>query len=376
MRIIRYIVPLCIPLLLGFSNLAQLHFASSPEDLRLAYSRATSAWPKPTLDRSVQLSELAAVPYDASFYEEQQKPLASLGKLLFFDPRLSGSNQISCSSCHDPQLGWSDGRDIALGHDHLQGPRNTTSILNVNQRKLLFWDGRANTLTEQAMGPLLAHHEMAADLKTLPKKIAKIKGYKIFFKDAFGNENVSIERMIEALVAFQNTIKSRRSRFDEFVDGDYKQLSDQEIEGLHLFRTKARCLNCHNGPYFSDNKFHNIGLTYYKRELEDLGRYKITKYPDDVGRFQTPMLRDVMATFPWMHNGLFDDIKGVISMYNSGMHMIDPSAEEKEQDYLFPQTDGLMQPLHLTTAEVDAIAAFLESITATSYKMPRPVLPS
>lgn len=375
MRIIRYILPLCIPLLLGFSNLAQLHFPATPDDLRSAYSRPTAAWPKPVLDSGVQWSELAAVPYDASFYDEQQKPLAVLGKLLFFDPRLSGSNQISCSSCHDPQLGWSDGRDIALGHDHLQGPRNTISILNVNQRKLLFWDGRANTLTEQAVAPLLAHHEMAADLKTLPKKIAQIKGYKTFFKDAFGNENVSVERMIAALVAFQNTIKSRRSRFDEFVEGDYKQLSDQEIEGLHLFRTKARCLNCHNGPYFSDNKFHNIGLTYYKRELEDLGRYTITKDPHDVGRFQTPMLRDVMHTFPWMHNGLFDDIKGVISMYNSGMHMIDPTAVEKEKDPLFPQTDMLMQPLHLTAKEVDAIAAFLESITATSYKMSRPVLP-
>jgi len=370
---LKYILPLVAPFVLVFLNFDSA--LDQNDQLRVLYSKPIAKWPKPTLDSAVVWQELAALPYDVSFLEEQQKPLPALGKLLFFDPRLSGSNQVSCSSCHDPQLGWADGRDIALGNDHRQGPRNTISITNVAQRKALFWDGRASSLEEQALGPLLAQHEMAADLKRLPRKIAAIRGYEVYFKNAFGDTKVTVTRMLEALRAFQNTIKGRRSRFDEFVDGDYAKLSDQEIQGLHLFRTKARCMNCHNGPYFTDHDFHNIGLTYYKRELQDLGRYAITKDPKDVGRFQTPMLRDVMHTFPWMHTGLFDDIKGLLSMYNSGMQMVNPTEEEKQQDPLFPVTDPLMKPLGLSVTEIDALAAFLESITATAYKMDRPQLP-
>jgi len=370
---LKYFLPLVAPFVLVFLNFDKA--LQEDELVRAWYSKPISQWPTPTIDTGVLWQEMASLPYDVSFMEEQEKPLGALGKLLFFDPRLSGSNQVSCSSCHDPQLGWADGRDIALGHDHLQGPRNTISITNVAARKALFWDGRASSLEEQAMGPLLAHHEMAANPKTLAPKIAAIKGYTPYFEAAFGDKKVTVERMITALTAFQKTIKGRRSRFDNFVDGDYKALSDQEIHGLHLFRTKARCMNCHNGPYFTDHDFHNIGLTYYKRELQDLGRYEITKDPQDIGRFQTPMLREVMHTFPWMHNGLFDDIKGVLSMYNSGMHMIDPTAEEKALDPLFPVTDPLMKPLGLSNKEIDAIAAFLEAITATAYKMDRPALP-
>ena len=153
--------------------------------------------------------------------------------------------------------------------------------------------------------------------------------------------------------------------------GKYTALNDEEIQGLDLFRRKARCINCHNGTYFTDEQFHNIGLTYYGREYEDLGRYNVTKLAKDVGRFKTPSLRDVMKTGPWMHNGLFDNMTGIINMYNSGMHQLDDKAKDKS-DTLYPKTDVILQPLKLTKEEKQALVAFLDAITATQYKMRRP----
>jgi cytochrome c peroxidase len=259
-----------------------------------------------------------------------------------------------------------------VGHDHLVGTRNTLSLLNVGQRKSMFWDGRANSLEEQALSPIEAHNEMAMDLTKLVPKLKAIPEYTKLFKQAFGDDDFSMPEIMSALATFQRTLTSKRSRFDEFLDGKYDALNDEEIAGLHLFRTKARCMNCHNGQYFTDEDFHNIGLTYYKRKYEDLGRYIVTKDPKDVGKFRTPSLRDVMHTNPWMHNGLFDNIIGVINMYNSGMTMNNPRNPEQEADPMHPRIDPLMKKLDLTRDEIRQVAAFLESITATKYRMPRP----
>ncbi|WP_038344437.1 cytochrome-c peroxidase, partial [Acinetobacter sp. A47] len=129
--------------------------------------------------------------------------------------------------------------------------RNTQSLYNIGERTSFFWDGRANTLEDQVSGPLSAFHEMDMDLSKLSEKINQYKGYKKLFKDAFDDETVTNERIAKALSSFQKTIKSQPSRFDRFIDGDYKALSDQEIYGMHLFRTKARCMNCHNGKYLT-----------------------------------------------------------------------------------------------------------------------------
>lgn len=351
-------------------------FSETKQDsLRLLYSKPVAQWPKPTIDADIQWQEFKVLPkIDTSYFSLMAQPEVHLGKQLFFDPLLSGSNQISCSSCHDPEISWTDKRAVALGNDHLLGARNTLSLLNVAQRKTLFWDGRALTLEEQAHSPIEAHHEMALDPKTISAKFSSIKGYRELFKAAYGDDQITYDRIVKALASFQRTITSRQSRFDRFLSGDYKALSDQEIEGLHLFRTKARCMNCHYGQYFTDEGFHNIGLTYYKRKYQDLGRYEITKNADDVGKFRTPSLRNVLNTSPWMHNGLFDNITGVINIYNSGMHMIDPTPEQKQKDPLYPITDQHLKPLQLSKTEIQAIVAFLGSITATQYKMKRPNL--
>jgi len=342
-------------------------------DVPALYRRPVGEWPAPQIDSGVRWAEFSSLPKVPDNYSEiMESPEVVLGKFLFFDPVLSGSNQISCSSCHNPQTAWADKSTVPIGHDHLEGRRNTQSLLNVHARKTLFWDGRARTLEEQALEPIEAHNEMNMELAKLVPKLKAIPAYNDLFVNAFGNEDWSMPEVMKALAAFQRTLTSRRSRFDEFIDGNYKVLSDPEIRGLHLFRTKARCMNCHHGQFFTDEDFHNIGLTYYKRKYEDLGRYEVTKNPEDVGRFRTPSLRDVMNTDPWMHNGLFWNMTGLLNMYNSGMQMNSATPEQKAADPLYPVTDPLLRPLGLTKAEIRDIEAFLHAITATKYRMRRP----
>lgn len=345
----------------------------TPDDLRALYSKPMEEWPEPTIDEGVAFKEFQALPKrDTSYFSLMEQPVVKLGKTLFFDPILSGSNQISCSSCHEPQTAFADRLTVPIGNDHIEEPRHTPSLLNVYARETLFWDGRAASLEEQAQSPIEAHHEMNATLQEVASKLMAINGYREMFKAAYGKEEISLEEITNALAEFQRTLQSRRSRFDEFLDGNHQAMNDQEIRGMHLFRTKARCMNCHNGQFLTDEEFHNIGLTYYKRKYEDLGRYEVTRDPEDVGKFRTPSLRDVMNTPPYMHNGLFPNVIGVLNIYNSGMHMIDPTAEQKADDPLYPVTDPLLKELHLTKTEIQDIASFLEAVTATNYRMPRP----
>ncbi|PUB34416.1 cytochrome c peroxidase [Elizabethkingia sp. YR214] len=339
------------------------------------YKQPSKYWPKPVVDPSVQWKEFEAIEQDSNYYEIQELPEVMLGKKLFFDPKLSASSQISCSSCHNPEMGWADRQEVALGHDHLQGKRNTQSLYNIAERKSFFWDGRAKTLEEQLLGPISAHNEMNMKPEKLAGKLAKYTEYRQLFKEVYQSDKITFDKIAKALTTFQRTIRSQPSKLDKFIKGDYKALSDKEIYGMHLFRTKAGCMNCHYGKYMTDESFHNIGLTYYKREYEDLGRYNITKDPNDTGKFKTPSLRDLAYTAPWMHNGLMDDLYGIVSLYNSGMQMVNPTEEEKKADPKFPVTDHLMKPLDLNEKEAEALVAFLESISGSYYKMPRPEIP-
>lgn len=339
------------------------------------YKKSVQYWPSPSVDPEVKWKEFEAIEQDSNYYDTQELPEVMLGKKLFFDPKLSASSQISCSSCHNPELGWSDGQEVALGNDHLQGKRNTQSLYNIAERKSFFWDGRAKTLEEQLVGPISAHNEMNMKPEKLAGKLSKVKEYKVLFKEVYQTDKITFDKIAQALTTFQKTLKSQPSKLDKFIKGDHKAMSDKEIYGMHLFRTKARCMNCHYGKYMTDESFHNIGLTYYKREYEDLGLFTVTKNPNDVGKFKTPSLRDLEYTAPWMHNGLMDDLHGVVSLYNSGMQMINPTPEEKKADPNFPVTDHLMKPLNLNEQELDAVVSFLKCISGSYYKMPRPEIP-
>ncbi|RAV28492.1 hypothetical protein DN748_12790 [Sinomicrobium soli] len=159
-----------------------------------------------------------------------------------------------------------------------------------------------------------------------------------------------------------------------FIQGDTSRLSDREVLGLHLFRTKARCINCHNSPLFSDNKFHNTGLTYYGRKYEDLGRYGHTGKKEDVGKFRTVTLREVARTAPYMHNGIFPHLRGVINLYDAGMPR--PVRKPHQQrDSLFPETSPLLKKLHLTDDEKLSLRAFLLTLTSRARREAPPGLP-
>lgn len=350
--------------------------AGSYEDtLRFLYSLPADKWPKPTIDSGVRWTELGVIP-DSPLkpHLDSLKHVIALGKTLFFDPRLSGSNQIACASCHIPDLSWSDGRARSVGHDMQTNKRNSPTILNTWFYKELFWDGRSKSLEDQAFSPINSETEMHSDMSEMIMKLRRLEGYKPLFKAAYGREEISPETVTQAIAVFERTLTSRKADFDDFLLGKKDAMSDAALRGLHLFRTKARCMNCHNGALLSDNQFHNIGLTYYQREYEDLGRYKVTHKAEDVGRFRTPSLRDVIRTRPWMHNGLFDNIDGIMNMYSAGMPQPKPKPEQVG-DTLFPKTDKLIKKLDLTKEEKQDIIAFLNAITSEPYKMKAPELP-
>lgn len=348
------------------------------EKLRKTYSSGDiSQWEKPELDEEViaNFEDIGVLPKmifpENNPYSEAKK---ELGKMLFFDPRLSKSKQISCASCHDPELAWGDGRTISYGHNRQTGKRNSPSLLNIGYHSIFFWDGRAASLENQALGPITDPVEMAATETISIKNIKKIKGYKPYFREAFGDEKITIERILKAIATYERTITSKKSKFDSFIEGKSDIFTDEEVIGLHLFRTKARCINCHNTPLFSNQKFHNVGLSYYGRTFEDLGKYNITHKKEDVGKFKTPSLREIGRTAPYMHNGLMPNLEGIIEMYNAGMPRVKPK-ENQKNDSLFPVTDPLLKKLNLTKKEQNALKAFLLTLSSSPRREILPKLP-
>ncbi|MCY3841713.1 MAG: cytochrome-c peroxidase [Gammaproteobacteria bacterium] len=339
---------------------------ASPDIVR-QYRQPVAKWPPIVVDEGVLAQELGELPPLAP--EPGHTPVSeALGKLLFFDPRLSASGQIACASCHDPELGWADGRRFPFGHDRTPGRRNAMTLLNVGYFDRWSWDGRAESLAQQVLRAIESPIEMNADLGEIVARLNGIDGYARAFVAAFGEGGATAEGIGKALAAFARTIRSRRSRFDLFAGGDYERLSDREIEGLHLFRTRARCMNCHHGPLFSDGKFHHTGLSYYGRRFEDLGRYEVTGKPADRGKFRTPSLRDLQFTGPWMHNGLFVDFRGILNMYNNGM------TRRREPRTGEPTLSPLIQPLNLVPAEIDALEAFLATLNRRPHNLRPPQL--
>lgn len=373
----KYFLSLSAVLFLAysFSDFNSIQKGYTPQELRDLYGSGNqSLWPKPHLFdeakegfQDIGVLSKPEFPADNPYSEAKEE----LGKKLFFDPRLSKSGQISCANCHDPELAWADGRRVAYGHDRQLGTRNAPTVLNIVYAKKYFWDGRAATLEDQAKAPIENPVEMNFHSRLAVKTIAKIKGYKEHFQKAFGSDKVTEENIVKAIATFERTIVSPKSKFDKFVSGEKDALTDSEINGLHLFRTKANCINCHNTPYFSDQKFHNVGLTYFGREYEDLGLYNISKKNEDVGKFKTATLREISQTAPYMHNGLFPNIRGVLNMYNAGM----PTEKRNRESQLAPQKSKMLEKLNLTDEELTDLENFLNTLHSYKYKMRAPELP-
>ncbi|MGB8851974.1 MAG: cytochrome c peroxidase [Pirellulales bacterium] len=348
--------------------------AALSRELRAIYSRQPTAWPPPEVDPGVEWRELGrlqeVVHPDANPYTAAK---AALGRTLFHDPRLSASGTMACVTCHEPLLGWADGRRVSEPHGDIPG-RNAPAILNTAFMPTLFWDGRAASLEEQAEQALTNPREMAADPDRVVTLIAESPGYRQLYTAAFAGEQPTFAGVVAAIACFERTVVGGRSRFDGFLAGDAAALTDAELIGLDLFRREARCLNCHHGPTFSDGKFHDLGLSFHGRSNEDLGRHTITKAPADKGRFRTPTLRNVTRTAPLMHTGMFE-LRGVLSMYNAGMVTLKRQAYERDDPH-FPLKSPLLKPLGLNRQDLADLAAFLHTLEEPKPPSHPPPLPA
>lgn len=342
--------------------------------LRSVFTGPSSAWPPPEVDPEVAWTEIGLLPAMVQPPDNPSTPVKiELGKRLFFDPRVSGSGQIACASCHDPDLGWADGRTTSFGHRRQPLRRNAPGLMNIGYMPALFWDGRASSLEDQARQVMLNPQEMKATPESITGELSAIPEYREAFRTAFGSDRIDVDSVAKALAAFERSIVGGRSRFDRFLKGDGKALSDEAILGFDLFRGAGRCMNCHHGPTFSDGRFHDLGLSYYGRELEDLGRYQVTGKAEDVGRFRTPSLRNIGSTGPYMHNGLFE-LSGILNAYNAGMATLRRKPAQAS-DRLFPTKSPHLRPLGLNAQDLADLQAFLVSLTEPKLRVRAPDLP-
>lgn len=283
---------------------------------------------------------------------------SELGKMLFFDPRLSGSNWISCATCHNPALGWSDGLPTAIGNGQKVLGRATPTILNAAYNPLQMWDGRFRSLEKQALGPMTAAGEMNQDLGELKNELNAIQGYVKLFNQAYPGEGINENTIAKAIASFERTIVSTEAPFDRWVKGDKNAISTAAQKGFKLFEGKAGCSKCHSGFNFSDNGFHNIGL-----KSDDQGRYAIRKVKILKGAFKTPTLRDIEYTAPYMHNGQYKTLEEVVDHYNRG-------GDVKEN--LSPN----IQALNLSAEEKHQLVEFMKSLSGKQMMVSVPRLPN
>jgi len=326
--------------------------------LRALYTGPVSHWPPATIDNRDGFVELGALQLVAS----ADAAKAALGRRLFHDPLLSRNADMACATCHNPARGWADGAPIATRG---QGARNVPSLFTAAYRQHWGWDGRGASLAAQSLRPLTDGHEMAnADIETVLARLAIREDYKSAFAAAFGDPSISADRLSDALIAFQAGLEEP-TPFDAFMRGDHSRLTDQEIRGLHLFRTKARCANCHFGPLLTDERFHNLGLSAFREKSQDLGRYKVTGQAEHAGQFRTPSLRHVGRTAPYMHSGLFASLEGVVRFYMRGGGEVWARNEREALQPLYAEVARiapLIHPLELSTEEQAALVAFLRAI--------------
>jgi len=246
-----------------------------------------------------------------------------LGKMLFFEPRLSRSKWISCATCHNPAMGFTDRIPRAIGHGMVTGPRNTPTILNAAFLKRQFWDGRAKTLEEQALGPIEASIEMNLDLPTVLERLKAIPRYNKIFKNAFPASSTAItkENLGKAIAAYERTLVTPNSPIDRYLSGDKKAISAKAERGFNKFKSLG-CADCHSGPVFSDSDFHVIRVP----KSTDTGLHKVTGKSEDKYKFRTPTLRNIAITYPYMNDGSIETLEEAVRFM--GKEALDKSLDK------------------------------------------------
>jgi len=286
-----------------------------------------------------------------------------LGKILFFDPRLSASNTMACATCHDPAKGWSDGRPRSAGLKREEG-RNTISLFNIAYEDFPAWDGFAASLEEHNGAAItFGDNVMAQNVPELINELSAVAEYRERFGKVFGGE-ISYTSIIRALAAFERSVVTFRSSFDRYQAGDRSALTKEQQAGLALFTGKAGCSSCHTAPLFTDNRFHALGVPQVGPLADDPGRFAVTGDDADRGAFRTPTLRNVARTAPYMHDGALPTLADVIAFYDAGGGTV-PGRSGPE-----------IGPLHLSDRERQALVAYLESLTDTTTDTRTPPIPA
>lgn len=287
------------------------------------------------------------------------KDKAELGRLLYFDKRLSTDGTISCASCHNIPCAYSDCKAIAVGIDHRKGTRHSPTIINAAYSTHFFWDGHALSLEEQCKGPLFNVREMSniSDVheahRECEQRVKSIPGYHFLFEKTFGVGQISVETIAKAIATFERTLLSGNSPYDRYQAGNKQALSHDQIYGMQLFN-QVGCANCHSGFNFTNDSFHNIGIGMDKPD-PDLGRYLVTHNESDWGAFKVPTLREIAHTKPYMHDGSFETLEAVVDYYDQG---------GIANQHLHP----LMQPLHLSASDKAALISFLKSLSGEGWQ--------
>jgi cytochrome c peroxidase len=321
---------------------------------------ASSATPE-TPDKSVSLKSAyhrpTAIPFPVDNPYGEAK--ADLGHKLFFDPRVSGAENMSCATCHNPALAWGDGLATGIGAGAHKLGRRSPSILNLAWGEPLMWDGRLPTLEAQAAGPMMAPAEMNQSMGVLETKLAAIPGYRRLFDSVFPGEGVNQQTITKAIATFERTVVSAQAPFDRWIEGDETAIGESPERGFALFNGKAHCAACHSGWRFTDDSFHDIGLAG-----DDVGRGKIRPNVALMQHaFKTPGLRNIAQRAPYMHDGAVPTLMAVMRHYNDGFIA---------RSSLSPE----MHQLHLSEAELTDLVNFMLTLSSEDKSTTVPALPT
>jgi cytochrome c peroxidase len=327
--------------------------------------------------RCLFLTLALIIPQNGSAFASETAPTeALLGKQLFFEPRLSDGNRMSCSTCHVPELAFTDGRPLAIGNNGRTLKRNTPTLLNVHKLSALYWDGRESAVEPAILSEMGDPDAMNMQPDALVEKLNGIPGYVNRFQKTYGTV-ISTRAITRALAAFLRTLVTEPAPIDRYLVGDKRAISLTAQRGMELFQGKARCAFCHKGFDFTDSEFHNIGVPsvpeYGKTKFfglrkiqppldDDTGRYAVTNRADHRSAFKTPTLRNITQTAPYMHNGVYTTLEQVMIFYNEG-------------GVRNPNLDDEMKPLSLTPLEIQDVIDFMRTLTGQLPVIERPELP-
>jgi cytochrome c peroxidase len=285
---------------------------------------------------------------------------AELGKLLYFDKRLSSDRSVACASCHAPEKAFADGAAFSTGINSQKGGRSAPTVINRAYSTQQFWDGRAASLEDQAKGPIANPIEMMTEKNAdaahaaVVKRLKASPGYVSHFEKVFGTREFNIDHVAKAIATFERLVYSGNSPFDRYNAGDKKAMSAAQIRGMDVFFNKAACDSCHLGFNFTDGSYVNIGIGMDK-EKPDLGRYVVSMKDEDQGAFKTPTLREIEHTGPYMHDGSLKTLEEVVEHYNKG-------------GIKNPHLDERLKPLKLSDGDKADLVAFLKALSGEGWQ--------